>query len=601
MLKSLSNDKIYSLLNPENNVVFRVPKFQREYTWGKTEWDDLVDDLLEDGGADGHFLGTIICVNSTENTTDESILEVIDGQQRLMTLSLLLTAIYAVLKDHEDDMNLDQQVDLVNLRRMIALKNPERVRIRPQSQNLNDEDYAHVIAEVGFDVEDPKPPYAGNRRIKRAYSHFVNRINQLADEESISSMEASNNLLEQVKRTHLVKLEVVSHADAFTLFESLNNRGVPLTPIDLIKNTLLAKAEREPGVSLDQAYDQWKAWLDVLGDEYSTQERFFRYYYIAMKHEHDLAVSGQIVATRTNLIRIYETLVQKDIHKLMKNLDVGVAAFGQLLGRSDVNSTRLSTSLTQLRNAQGMPAHILLLYLFITNDENGLSEDDLIDIVDLQTNFFVRRNLTGKPATNALVRIYMDLVDELRKASPEDWKSIILADLTAVSASDDEFHVALSGPVYDLNSDVVRFILTFLAEQRMTRENYQDLWRRAQSSSRSTYIWSIEHILPQGENLPAEWITMLGGPESAATTQQEVVHYLGNLTITAYNSSLSNASFVEKRDRVDKKDNPIGYRNGLSLNADLADLDHWDKESIIQRTAALADQAIKAFPLQYTN
>lgn len=388
MLKSLSNDKIYSLLNPENNVVFRVPKFQREYTWGKTEWDDLVDDLLEDGGADGHFLGTIICVNSTENTTDESILEVIDGQQRLMTLSLLLTAIYAVLKDHEDDMNLDQQVDLVNLRRMIALKNPERVRIRPQSQNLNDEDYAHVIAEVGFDVEDPKPPYAGNRRIKRAYSHFVNRINQLADEESISSMEASNNLLEQVKRTHLVKLEVVSHADAFTLFESLNNRGVPLTPIDLIKNTLLAKAEREPGVSLDQAYDQWKAWLDVLGDEYSTQERFFRYYYIAMKHEHDLAVSGQIVATRTNLIRIYETLVQKDIHKLMKNLDVGVAAFGQLLGRSDVNSTRLSTSLTQLRNAQGMPAHILLLYLFITNDENGLSEDDLIDIVDLQTNFF---------------------------------------------------------------------------------------------------------------------------------------------------------------------------------------------------------------------
>src|SRR5690625_3899018 len=113
MLKSLSNDKIYSLLNPENNVVFRVPKFQREYTWGKTEWDDLVDDLLEDGGADGHFLGTIICVNSTENTTDESILEVIDGQQRLMTLSLLLTAIYAVLKDHEDDMNLDQQVDLV--------------------------------------------------------------------------------------------------------------------------------------------------------------------------------------------------------------------------------------------------------------------------------------------------------------------------------------------------------------------------------------------------------------------------------------------------------------------------------------------------------
>lgn len=115
MLKSLANDKVYSLLNPENNIVFKVPKYQREYTWGKAEWDDLVDDLLENNGSEGHFLGTIICVNSTANTTEESILEVIDGQQRLTTLSLLLIALYSILNDHKDDMELEQQVDLINL------------------------------------------------------------------------------------------------------------------------------------------------------------------------------------------------------------------------------------------------------------------------------------------------------------------------------------------------------------------------------------------------------------------------------------------------------------------------------------------------------
>lgn len=599
MLKSLANDKVYSLLNPENNVVFKVPKYQREYTWGKAEWDDLVDDLLEDTGTEGHFLGTIICVNSTENTTEESILEVIDGQQRLTTLSLLLTSIYSVLKDYEDEMEMEQKVDLVNLQRMITLKGPVRTRVRPQSQNRNDEDYEHVIAEAGFPIEDPQPPYAGNRRIKRAYKHFVHRIQQFAEGEDISLIDASNDILTRVKSAHVVKLEVISHADAFTLFESLNNRGVPLTPIDLIKNTLLAKAERAPGISLDQVYTRWSTWLEVLGDEYSTQERFFRYYYIAMKHEHDLFVAGQVVATRSNLIRIYETLIQRDLAKLIDNLDVGIAAFGQLLGRGSTEETKLSRSLARLRNAQGMPAHILLIYLLATRAKNRLSDEELIAIVDLQTNFFVRRNLTGKPATYALVRMYMDLVGKLRESSPENWQDIILTDLKAVSASDEDFYEALTGPVYDLNSDVVRFILTHLAEQHMTRENYQDLWQRTQTSSRSTYVWSIEHILPQGDKLPTEWVAMLGGQEQASATQQRVVHHLGNLTITGYNSSLSNASFVRKRDHTDSKGNPIGYRNGLSLNADLAELDDWDQEAIIQRTETLANQTMATFPLQY--
>ncbi|ALP48816.1 DUF262 domain-containing protein [Corynebacterium glutamicum] len=600
MIKSLNNDPIHILFSHDNNVVYQVPKFQREYTWGKAEWDELIDDLIENDNGEGHFLGTIICVNSTSNTTQESILELIDGQQRLTTISLLLVAIYTVLNDRRDALDEDDVVDLINLKRMLVLRNPSRSRLRPQSQGLNDADYTHVLAIAGLGVEDPQPSYSGNRRIKKAYKHFIGRIEQHADLQGWPVERAALDFLARAKRTHLVKLEVISHADAFTLFESLNNRGVPLTPIDLIKNTLLAQAERTPGTNLDDAYDQWREWLTLLGDDYKTQERFFRYFYMAMRGESDIAVPGITVATKSNLIRIYEELITRDVKTLMSRLTEGVHAFSQLLGQGpDTADIPLKNSFTRLRRSQGLSAHILLLYLLINQDDIELSDQELIEIVDLQTAFSVRRNLTGKPATYSLVRLYMDLVSKLRNADPSERKDIILAELTAVSATDENFHSALTGSVYDLNADIVRFILTSLAEQSMTRETEQDLWRRTGAGSSSTYVWSIEHILPQGENLPDEWVDMLGGAEQAAHTQQNYKHYLGNLTITGYNSSLSNAGFIKKRDRTDQQGRPIGYRNRLSLNSDLAEREEWGAAEILSRTESLAKQTMRAFPLQY--
>lgn len=193
-------------------------------------------------------------------------------------------------------------------------------------------------------------------------------------------------------------------------------------------------------------------------------------------------------------------------------------------------------------------------------------------------------------------RVHRLPLDKNIETPPSERKDIILTDLTAASATDEEFHTALTGPVYDLNADIVHFILTSLAEQHMTRETHQDLWRRTGAGSSSTYVWSIEHILPQGENLPDEWMDILGGAEEAAATQQNYRHHLGNITITGYNSSLSNVGFIKKRDRTDQKGNPIGYRNRLSLNHDLAGREEWGATEIVNRTEALVEQTMRAFP-----
>ena len=159
--------------------------------------------------------------------------------------------------------------------------------------------------------------------------------------------------------------------------------------------------------------------------------------------------------------------------------------------------------------------------------------------------------------------------------------------------SDEEFRTRLLGRIYEENSDVARFVLATLAEDAMTKETRVDLWRQ----EKNRFVWTIEHILPQGENLPAEWQEMLGGEEVAAPVQEEHKHRLGNLTITAYNSNLGNKSFPEKRDRQDSKGRHIGYRNGLSLNADLATRESWTPDDIENRTEELAARVIERFPL----
>jgi hypothetical protein len=110
-------------------------------------------------------------------------------------------------------------------------------------------------------------------------------------------------------------------------------------------------------------------------------------------------------------------------------------------------------------------------------------------------------------------------------------------------------------------------------------------------------IWTIEHIFPEGENIPKEWIDMVvnGNIDDAKKIQSEWVHKLGNLTLTGYNPNLSNFSFEKKRDRKDKKENYIGYKNGLYLNTNLIQKQSWIVEDIKERTDKLIEESLKLF------
>ncbi|MFQ9621928.1 MAG: DUF262 domain-containing protein [Enterobacteriaceae bacterium] len=214
--------------------------------------------------------GTIILSQSTDTLALQQ-LELVDGQQRMTTLSLLLAAIYASYNQLGIELEMEQQIELYNLKHKLVLKkNAGQPRLVPQVQNANQQDYLAVLKEAGILKDAEWVSNAGNRRVFRAYRHFLMRIEQYVSE-SETPFQALNALLDKVNASTLVKIEVASHSDAYTLFESLNNRGVPLTAIDLMKNKLLAKIEQiEPG-SIDKSFISWTKVREALGDDYGAR------------------------------------------------------------------------------------------------------------------------------------------------------------------------------------------------------------------------------------------------------------------------------------------------------------------------------------------
>ncbi len=305
------------------------------------------------------------------------MLELIDGQQRMTTLTLLLAAIYAVLKEHYAALDDDTRTDVTNLGRQLVRRTDGEPRVRPQIQGHNRDDYCRVLAAAGLKVDFTRKPYFPMRRVAKCFSYFRDSISKLAESEGIDPVKAALRVREAVEQAVLVKIEVANHADAFVLFESLNNRGMPLTPVDLIKNHLIAESERKGVMNVDNAFELWNEMLTNLGDNYATQERFLRHYYNAFKAELP-EISNAPVATRTNLIRIYETLLNTNIKSGIEALVAASRIYGRVTCVAETDSqTQLDDSFRQLMRAQGAPSYVLPMWLLSKQAEFKLSEDHL--------------------------------------------------------------------------------------------------------------------------------------------------------------------------------------------------------------------------------
>lgn len=547
---------IYEILN--GNKQFLIPVYQRYYSWDieqcKRLWNDIVE--MQKKGKVGHFVGSIVNIAEQAMPTGVQKYMIIDGQQRMTTLSLLLLALRDYAIKNPDDAT-------INARRIdnMLLKN---------EYESGDERYKLLLTETDRDilmrlVEEKPIPGDTRSKLLDNYKFFAGKI---VDEELQPA-----EVYESIGKLQIVNITLDrSVDDAQAIFESLNSTGKELSESDLIRNYVLMGLE-----PTEQIYVYEHLWRPMeLLFAYETQDsvmdRFFRDY-LTMK-----------ITRIPKQDRVYEEFKLYHlncefgtIRELCQDLLTYAKHYTDMVFKrsSNLNLKALYEDINDLRMEVSYP-----FLLKVHNDftEDIISEEDLKLIIRLCISYVFRRSICDIP-TNSLNKTFATLKNEIK---PDDYVNSIKAffvmrDNYKEFPDDDKFTAALvSRDIYTMRSR--NFILRQL-------ENY---------GNKAPIIienYTIEHIMPQNSSLSPEWQQMLGA--NWREVQKTYLHTIGNLTLTAYNSEMSDNPFMIKMDMEG------GFKeSALRLNAYVVKLTEWNEQRIKERAALLADKAkqIWAFP-----
>ena len=655
----LTDNNLFKSNKEGNQFVFEIPMYQRPYVWRKDNWEDLFNDITDNES--GYFIGAIICINhGTNSSNNYTVYEVVDGQQRLTTLSLFLSAIYKELIDRKEILRKKLSSEEFetflenNSGKFTQLKNSLiissgggkfRTRVFPQNKD-NVDDYLNIlissklITEATLDYKEKIDKNPDGRRlhlITKAYEYFAERIVEYAEGYNGEYKDDTNEqihrileILSKVNSSQLVMIVADSHLSANILFETLNNRGTPLTITDLIKNRLLSQLKEDFGKNKKdfEKYSQQfieiidgvtkKNGKDIPGGE---QERFFRHSYNAFRTEwnskypsNDKKIPTFLIGKRATLYESYIKMIEFDpvaVFEQIKNCAKIYPLIQGLTGGKNI-STSLEKAYQDLSRINGTTSYTLLLYLVKNSKSLNLhSNDDFEKICQLLISFFVRRILTDIPQSNMLDPVFINFIEEIEKNnykgdSIHENLARILKEAYGKDDNDERLKSRLSEDVYSKGSanTAIRFVLVKLAEYYLKKESV-DLWKKAHNENKGDfYNWTIEHVLPQtltAKKLTSkqkswieDWIKVLGnGNETKALeVQSDNVNKLGNLTLTASNAELGNRSFAEKKTMKG------GYLDSIlskNLNSYICEQDVWGAEQVQARTDLLIKDILEIF------
>jgi len=628
-----SENTFATLIGIEGNQWhYHIPRFQREYVWGKYNWSKLLEDIYEN--EPGHYMGSVICVHESGEITpgQELVYEVVDGQQRMTTLSILISAIYSKFANEVlyNNPSLKEKDDYIIKRNSIkqrlikkvdgsvkplpwgSFKNNGQIyclRVQPSTQENNLEDYKFILNEIGVISGIEYPKNCGNRRLYKAFKYFLKNIPD--DYDGLIA------LLERIYCLSFIHISEASQSKAFLLFETLNFRGVPLSAIDIIKNKMLAVLESKHNQSIEDTYDEWQKLLDNLPED-KDQDRFLRQFYNAFKYKSRIKIEKIPKATASTIIAIYESLIKKDAKFIFEELQNKAKIYNNLIEPEKYPVSALNSSLVNLERIGAAASYTFLLYLF-SLPENSFTEKIIKDkIVELLCKYYFRRNITDYPNTRDLDAINIELIEacknELNDGNILRYDFIANQILTGRGKPStlESFEKNLADNIFYNNEGMARYALAKLDDTSHSREYAPNLWAR---NEKGLFVWTIEHVFPQGKNIPAYWVDMIGNGDKDFTQKvyDEMVHSFGNLTLSGYNSKLSNQSFDKKQKKSEASilGNKIyiGYKNGLALNNiqfvvkdkqyTLANADKWTDEYIIARNQTMVENLLKLFKYDF--
>ncbi|MGL2649361.1 GmrSD restriction endonuclease domain-containing protein [Helicobacter pylori] len=529
------------------NNQFVIPIYQRLYSWKKEQCEQLWDDIIKIGGNDkmnGHFIGSILYV--LDGNTPSSPLLIIDGQQRLTTITLLCIA----LRNHLiDEVKREEIEDLY-------LINGDKNGDKKFKLILSESDKDTLLSLIDKNKRKPSEPLV---KIMENFKLFEKWISE------------NTGKLETIVKG-LEKLMIVWIAldkgkdDPQLIFESMNSKGIELTQTDLIRNYIVMETEVEKQEDFYNGY--WRAMEEDFKQNETLFNRFVRHY-LTIK-------TGKI----PNIKKVYEAFKdyqQKErieIEDLLKDLQKYCGYFCQIAFKKEADKD-LNKALSFLVDLEMDVVYPLLLELYSDYSDGVLSKQDFIPIIALTESYLCRRAVCGL-GSNGLNKIFPSFTKKIDKDQYLESMKVHFLSLektTGKFPKDSEFKDSfITKELYDpKKTKKIRYFLERL-ENFDTKEPVD------------TQKCNTEHIMPQ--TLTLEWQKDLD--ENFKAIHEKYLHTIGNLTLTGYNAEYSNNSFQEKRD-MEK-----GFKqSSLKLNQSLKDLEPFSEKEIEKRANDLADWALK--------
>ena len=542
---------------------FAIPIYQRSYSWTEKECRQLWDDIIRTGGDDkiaGHFLGSIVYIQKgLYHVTGHTPLLVIDGQQRLATITLIIACLAETIESIPADCHEPHDGFTPRKLRNYYLINPEEEGDRRHKLILSHPDRDALIAIINRkDSVKSSIRLDANRELILGWlTNIGNDLNALCK--------------------GLAKLVVVDIAltrgedDPQLIFESMNSTGRELTQADLIRNYILMNLE--PAKQNELYEFHWRPMEEHFGqDFYAAHFDAFIRHYLTMK-------TGVI----PNISSVYEAfksyarspeISAHVIDVLLQDIATFAGYFCNMAFRKEKDA-ELKSCFSDLSELKVDVAYPLLLELYDDYQKGLLPKNDFIYTLRLIESYVFRRAVCGIP-TNSLNKVFSTFSRNLPK---DRYLEGIQAHLMLLPSyrkfpTDEEFRRELQ------TRDIYNF------------RNRRYLFRKLENYDTKEPVnvnnYTIEHILPQNPNLSQSWRDSLG-PEWKRI-HEELLHTIGNLTLTGYNSEYGAYSFTEKRDMKG------GFRQStLRLNRGLGDLTDWNEPGIKQRASSLAAEALNVW------
>lgn len=553
-----ANEKYLIRFLDSSDTNFVIPVYQRNYDWKKEQCKQLYDDLVNmiKYKYKNHFFGTIVSIYNDSGRNREYL--IIDGQQRITTISILLLAIVNIIKENRLKANGIIKEKLTNqyLINQYCEDDDRKLKLKPIKNDRQ-------AFEKLFYNED----FIEDSNITSNYKYFYNRI--------IDGDVSINELFEAIEKLMIVEIELKNgEDDPQLIFESLNSTGLDLTDADKVRNFILMGKSSKVQEKLYNKY-----WHKVeKNTEYKVTE-FIRDY-MTMK-QNKIANISKIYAN----FKEYVITNGIDIEECLKDMIKFSEYYNNIL-RSNLGIRQVDEILKRINRLEVTVSYPFLLEVLDDYYNAIINDNQLIEIFEIIESYIFRRILCKIP-TNALNKVFMSLSKEIKRE--ENYKnnyvealSFILTNKKASQRmpNDEEFkRNFFETDIYHWKGKNKIYLLERI-------ENYDNNEKVDVEGLVESNILSVEHIMPQ--TLTNVWKELLGS--NYQEIYNKYINTIGNLTLTGYNSSLSNKSFIEKRD-MEK-----GFKESrLRLNNYLGSIDKWGEDEIVKRAEMLYDLSLEVW------